>query len=525
MLWCVACLLVALAWSESQTCNDDLRPESDSLLLQVQKFAKSTASPDDMVDETPSADSIIGKMAQAVEQLHPDSAVASEAEKLEGGEDQSKTRQLKEELDVLNKASADLTPDGAERAGTMLTGNTLAKITGKRSEDDGCKHPDPKMCFQGDMLASSKEQLLLFQNRHSGLVDNKYVAAGKPWTDATVKYCFAADINPRIKHLFEMATEQYVRAVPCMKFVNVGNAEGHKVNGPDSHKACDVNPAIFVMSRKDDGCWSFVGELSGSINGQFKTQLLNLQFPGCDSLGTAIHELGHAIGMAHEQSRPDREKYVKILWDNIEKAEYNNFEIDEGGFTGQDYDFHSVMHYDAYAFTNNGKPTIEAKSPGHGELGQRIGLSQYDVDQVGEMYKEVKSNCKAGSINEALGCKDSDDKMCKGLSKCTNTDQLMHCCACGGGTEYQCYSNGSCNKRKLVEVSPAACIMDVTADFPGETCVVQNGCSYPVSMECPSLSEGMWLEVAASSGPTTGPSIKKICGDLGKGKCTIGKSQ
>ena len=37
-----------------------------------------------------------------------------------------------------------------------------------------------------------------------------------------------------------------------------------------------------------------------------ETQGFNLESPGCDSVGTAMREWGHALGQGHEQSRPVR---------------------------------------------------------------------------------------------------------------------------------------------------------------------------------------------------------------------------
>ena len=58
----------------------------------------------------------------------------------------------------------------------------------------------------------------------------------------------------------------------------------------------------MYITSEDQGCWSYVGVLSS-----YDTQGFNLQSPGCDSTGTAMHEIAHALGMSHEQSRTDRE--------------------------------------------------------------------------------------------------------------------------------------------------------------------------------------------------------------------------
>lgn len=57
-------------------------------------------------------------------------------------------------------------------------------------------------------------------------------------------------------------------------------------------------------------CWSFLGQTGGN-------QILSLQTPGCMWSGVAAHELMHALGFVHEQSRSDRDNYVTIVWKNI----------------------------------------------------------------------------------------------------------------------------------------------------------------------------------------------------------------
>ena len=69
------------------------------------------------------------------------------------------------------------------------------------------------------------------------------------------------------------------------------------------------NDISCTLSR----CWSSVGKTRKSY------QRISLG-RGCGSKGIAIHELMHALGFWHEQSRYDRDSYVRIHWENIKKG-------------------------------------------------------------------------------------------------------------------------------------------------------------------------------------------------------------
>ena len=46
-------------------------------------------------------------------------------------------------------------------------------------------------------------------------------------------------------------------------------------------------------------------------------QELSLAMPGCGGTDMIKHEFLHAIGFIHEHQRPDRDRYLKILWENM----------------------------------------------------------------------------------------------------------------------------------------------------------------------------------------------------------------
>jgi hypothetical protein len=128
----------------------------------------------------------------------------------------------------------------------------------------------------------------------------------------------------------------------------------------------------YVRFFEGGGCWSYVGRQGGR-------QRISLA-PGCGT-GAAIHEIAHAIGVWHEQSRSDRDVYIDINWDNIRESAKSNFKAHEESNDIGRYDYGSIMHYPPYAFSTGGK-TIEAPEP----IGQRRGLSEGDIDAVFRLY-------------------------------------------------------------------------------------------------------------------------------------------
>lgn len=141
------------------------------------------------------------------------------------------------------------------------------------------------------------------------------------------------------------------------------------------------------ITGKDGGCYSSIGWLNG-------VQYYNLQiYPldtGCFRLGTIVHEFLHTLGFFHMQSAANRDEYVRIEFDNIEKGMEFNFEkYDEDYIDDYDeeYDYGSILHYHAYSFSVNGEKTIIPLRDEGAIIGQRRGMSRSDIGKLNTMYR------------------------------------------------------------------------------------------------------------------------------------------
>lgn len=231
-----------------------------------------------------------------------------------------------------------------------------------------------RVIIQGDMRVS-REHAALLQQGKGARGDTPKVAAGETWPGGHVPYCFAPDLSAAAKRAFLEAVQHYrnTQVSQCITFAEI------PVHSSGSR--CESHRSLFVQSREAGSCWSDVGFVAGGNEVMLGS--------GCEFKGIVVHEIGHTLGMDHEQSRPDRDEFVIIQYDNIRDGFADQFEINPLAYTGQPYDYLSVMHYGAFTFSRDRSslPTITTvQGKASAALGQSMGLSQGDVQQLGDMY-------------------------------------------------------------------------------------------------------------------------------------------
>ncbi|XP_004519841.1 zinc metalloproteinase nas-13-like [Ceratitis capitata] len=228
------------------------------------------------------------------------------------------------------------------------------------------------------LKASTAEDADAKKKLRSHLKRDRLIANGKQlrfrygligrWADAIVPYEIEGSFSKKELTAINNAFKEY-HTKTCIRF-----------------KSRSSERDYIVITRDNTGCWSSLGRLGGR-------QVVNLQSTLCFRYyGTPMHELMHALGFLHEQNRPERDSYIRVLSQNVKNGTMVNFQkgsaLEHCAF-GIPYDYASIMHYAKTSFSKNGKPTIEAlKQTNEARLmGQRNGFSKGDIAKLNAMYK------------------------------------------------------------------------------------------------------------------------------------------
>jgi len=182
------------------------------------------------------------------------------------------------------------------------------------------------------------------------------------------------------------------------------------------------------------GCYSPVGAVN-------RIQDVSLG-SGCWYKGTVIHEVLHSLGFWHEQSRTDRDSYIRIISRNIQRGmayNFNKLTTHEALSLGSSYDTGSVMHYSSYAFSSNGRPTI-TDLRGNAIKTQRNGFSKVDIKELNKLYGcKVTEETTGTGGGTGTSCTDSNSSCSywAGIGECQRNAAYMlkSCCkSCKGST-------------------------------------------------------------------------------------------
>ncbi|KAM7433979.1 hypothetical protein ABFA07_015864 [Porites harrisoni] len=253
-------------------------------------------------------------------------------------------------------------------------------------ENEGVNDPN---LFEGDMILTPEQRYRAEHGMDVNFGDNRKRGARKGgglWPNGVVVYEIAPDL---------------ARSSTAINAIKAGMNEW-------TRKTC-------ISFKKRNGEGSFVrfqngaqNQCSSQVGRTGRAQAITLG-ARCWVKGIVVHEIGHAVGFFHEQSRPDRDDFVTILWNNIEQDKKHNFnkyarsQIDS---LGSPYDYGSVMHYSSKAFSRNGGVTIQPKQRG-AQIGQRRGLSNIDAKQANLLYqcsgRRGNSNRRPGGQQRGRG--------------------------------------------------------------------------------------------------------------------------
>uniref|UniRef100_A0A0K0EJM5 Zinc metalloproteinase n=1 Tax=Strongyloides stercoralis TaxID=6248 RepID=A0A0K0EJM5_STRER len=133
-----------------------------------------------------------------------------------------------------------------------------------------------------------------------------------------------------------------------------------------------------------DGCQSYIGKISTD-----RPQEVSLG-NNCDHPSLVQHETLHAMGLFHEQSRYDRDKYINIIQQNVIPNQLHNFNIvgkEDAEDYGLPYDYTSVMHYPINLFSVNNEPTTFPKDKTYAQsVGTQDALTYIDVKFINIHY-------------------------------------------------------------------------------------------------------------------------------------------
>ena len=219
--------------------------------------------------------------------------------------------------------------------------------------------------IDGDVIAGTAEQVEHAAATQTATVkpDAAVVASGTQlWPGGVIPYTLDPNFQPDQEQSIQSAINQWNTNTPIQL----------------QRRTSQENYVEFVLGGPGSVCSSAVGMTGGAQE---------IVLPTSCATGDIIHEIGHTVGLWHETERSDRNRYVTIRYENIDRESITNFdEAPAGEQNPGPYDFNSIMHYGAYDYSVDGVSVSIETVPAGIPIGQRVSLSAGDIAAVQELY-------------------------------------------------------------------------------------------------------------------------------------------
>nr|XP_006813007.1 PREDICTED: blastula protease 10-like isoform X2 [Saccoglossus kowalevskii] len=314
--------------------------------------------------------------------------------------------------------------------------------SGRQFDSNGAADPQPAMGHiiyeNKEILGNEETEELLFEGDiylGPARQRNAIIYKTRLWQNGIVPYEIDSSFDSSSVASINAAIAEYHKHT-CIRFVQRSSQQD------------------YLAIYPGNGCWSSIGRDGGR-------QALSLGYGCTFNKVTPMHEFMHAVGFAHEQSRTDRDSYVYLISQNIQRGMEYNFEkygtdyIDD---LGSSYDYHSIMHYHHTAFTINGESTILPTRAGvkPEDLGSSPQFTSTDIFKLNRLYNCDGDDGDEGDGNEGgntwrddLRCGSNYPLSSGALSQC-DPNGIYPCCSTGdwcGNTHAHCECPGCVDYR------------------------------------------------------------------------------
>lgn len=259
---------------------------------------------------------------------------------------------------------------------------------------------------------------------------------------------------------------------------DLGCVEIVKIDENNLASTTYTNGLLFVWSNKhsNGGCWSALGLAPGFTNGNGNIVSFGApsawQFVGLDDTScvgykspTVTHEVMHALGVAHEHQRPDRDDTIVVDYNEIDPSwtdQFTKLNNNEWWDSGHPLEIASAMMYSSYAGIADYSPSMVLKADGstwsnHGSM------TTTDALQVQYLYCR---NTPGFQYKESITCPSADvtghhfpvftDRFCDNTPDCPGLEEetgIMAPCEQLGSIT----GNGCCT---ILVVGDDTCVYD-----------------------------------------------------------------